>query len=78
VETSTLTLSRVMMPCDWIGIVAISSENRCSTSTNGMISRNPGAHSPTTQAKQHDDDHNNCDGENLRASLRLIGQRRRS
>src|SRR5512142_2761999 len=31
-DTSTLTLSRVMMPWDWIGIVMIRSDTRCSTS----------------------------------------------
>ena len=42
-ETSTLTLSRVMIPCDWIGIVTIRSDTRCSTSTNGTMNRKPGS-----------------------------------
>ena len=39
---STLTLSRVMMPWDWIGIVTIRSEIRCSTSITGMMSAQAG------------------------------------
>ena len=31
-----------MIPCDWIGIVTIRNEIRCSTSTNGMMIRKPG------------------------------------
>ena len=39
---STLTLSRVMMPWDWIGIVTIRSDTLHSTSMNGMITPQPG------------------------------------
>ena len=38
---STLTLSRVMIPCDWIGIVTIRSDTRGSTSTTGMMQPQP-------------------------------------
>ena len=41
-ETSTETLSLVMMPCDWIGIVTIRSDTRCTRSTNGAIKIRPG------------------------------------
>ena len=45
---STLTLSRVMIPCDWIGIVTIRSDTRTSRSITGMISARPGSLTPTT------------------------------
>ena len=45
---STLTLSRVMMPCDWIGIVTIRSDTRTSRSITGMIRARPGSFTPTT------------------------------
>ena len=38
-----------MIPCDWIGIVTIRSDTRCSTSTIGMINRSPGPRAPTTR-----------------------------
>src|SRR6266568_1209450 len=47
-ETSTLTLSRVMMPCDWMGIVTIRSDTRRNTSTTGMMNRRPGRRMPMT------------------------------
>src|SRR5665811_1067223 len=47
-DTPTLTLSRVMMPWDWIGIVMIRSDTRCRTSTKGMIIRNQGWRKPST------------------------------
>src|ERR1035441_8411215 len=47
-DTSTLTLSRVIMPCDWIGIVTIRSDTRRRLSTNGMMTRNPGSRLPMT------------------------------
>jgi hypothetical protein len=45
---STLTLSRVMIPFDWIGIVTIRSDTRTSRSITGMISARPGSLTPTT------------------------------
>src|SRR5579863_2330604 len=42
-----------MMPWDWIGIVTIRSDTRCSTSTNGMISRNPGSRGPCTRPSRN-------------------------
>ena len=42
-----------MIPCDWIGIVTMRSETRCSTSTNGMISRRPGSRMPTTRPRRN-------------------------
>ena len=42
-ETSTLTLSRVMMPWDWMGMVTIRSDTRRSTSISGTINRRPGS-----------------------------------
>lgn len=48
-ETSTLTSSWVLMPCDWVGIVTMHSETRWSTSMKGMISRRPSPRSPTTR-----------------------------
>ena len=38
---STLTLSRVMMPCDWIGIVTIRSDTRWMRSISGMMKHEP-------------------------------------
>ena len=52
-DTSTLTLSRVMIPWDWIGIVTIRSETRFSTSTNGTITRSPGLRVPTTRPRRN-------------------------
>ena len=43
-----LTLSRVMIPCDWIGIVTMRRDMRRSTSMMGMIGRSPGARTPMT------------------------------
>ena len=43
-----LTLSRVMIPCDWIGIVTMRSEIRRRTSTTGTIGLNPGIRTPIT------------------------------
>ncbi len=40
-----------MMPWDWIGIVTIRSETRCSTSTNGTITRSPGFARPEHPAE---------------------------
>ena len=37
-----LTLSLVMIPWDWIGIVMIRSDTRCTRSTNGTMNNNPG------------------------------------
>ena len=37
-----LTLSRVMMPWDWIGIVTIRSDTRSTRSINGMKKIRPG------------------------------------
>ena len=37
-----LTLSLVMMPCDWIGIVTIRSETRRMRCTNGTTKIRPG------------------------------------
>ena len=42
-----------MIPWDWIGIVTIRSDTRRSTSTNGMISRNPGARGPRTRPSRN-------------------------
>jgi hypothetical protein len=43
-----------MMPWDWTGIVMIRSDTRCSTSMNGMITRNPGDRGPApAQPEQH-------------------------
>ena len=42
-----------MMPWDWIGIVTIRSEIRCSTSTNGMMNRKPGVRSPITRPNRN-------------------------
>ena len=44
---STLTLSRVMMPCDWIGIVTMRSDTRRSRSTTGMMRISPGPRGPS-------------------------------
>src|SRR5260370_7756787 len=52
-ETSTLTLSRVMMPWDWIGIVTIRSDTRRSTSTTGMIRLSPGAREPRSRPSRN-------------------------
>lgn len=41
---STLTLSRVMIPWDWIGIVTIRMETLVIRSIAGMMSVRPGAH----------------------------------
>jgi hypothetical protein len=41
-----LTLSRVMIPCDWIGIVTIRSETRWTRSTSGMMKITPGPRAP--------------------------------
>ena len=48
-ETSTLTLSRVMIPCDWIGMVTIRNETRRRTSMIGTIRTRPGFFCPTTR-----------------------------
>ena len=46
---STLTLSRVMMPWDWMGMVTIRSDTRHSRSITGMISRSPGSRTAITR-----------------------------
>src|SRR5580700_3871627 len=42
-----------MMPWDWIGIVTIRSDTRCSTSASGMITRSPGARAPSTRPSRN-------------------------
>ena len=42
-----------MIPWDWIGIVTILIDTRCITSTNGMITRNPGARRPSTRPSRN-------------------------
>src|SRR6185437_3469784 len=46
-ETSTDTLSLVMIPCDWIGMVTIRSDTRCTRSTNGAMKIRPGPRAPS-------------------------------
>ena len=50
---STLTLSRVMMPWDWIGIVTIRSDTFISRSMTGMITASPGSLTPTTLPRRN-------------------------
>ena len=38
---STLTLSRVMIPCDWIGIVTMRSDTFHNRSMTGMMNLSP-------------------------------------
>jgi hypothetical protein len=52
-EMSTLTLSRVMMPWDWIGIVTIRSDTFISRSMTGMITASPGSLTPTTLPRRN-------------------------
>src|SRR5208337_4247197 len=46
---STLTLSRVMIPCDWMGMVTMRIEIRHRRSMIGMMNRNPGSRTPITR-----------------------------
>jgi hypothetical protein len=41
-DTSTLTPSRVMMPCDWIGIITIRNDTFRNTLINGTMATRPG------------------------------------
>lgn len=46
---STLTLSRVMMPWDWMGIVTMRIEIRHRRSMTGMMMRSPGSRTAITR-----------------------------
>src|SRR6185369_13177324 len=59
-DTSTLTLSLVMMPCDWIGMVTIRRLTRCRTSTNGMMTVRPGSRTPTTRPNRNSTPRSYC------------------
>ncbi len=49
---STLTLSRVMMPWDWMGMVTMRIEIRHRRSMTGMMIRNPGSRTPITRPRR--------------------------
>src|SRR5215211_7132907 len=48
-----LTLSWVMMPWDWMGMVTIRSDTRRSTSITGTINRRPGSRTPMTRPSRN-------------------------
>jgi hypothetical protein len=48
-----LTLSWVMMPWDWIGMVTIRNDTRRSTSITGTIRVRPGSRTPTTRPRRN-------------------------
>src|SRR5215218_760685 len=55
-----LTLSWVMMPWDWMGMVTIRSDTRRSTSISGTISRRPGSRTPTTRPRRNNTPRSYC------------------
>src|SRR5512132_2515235 len=55
-----LTLSRVMMPWDWTGMVTIRSDTRRSTSTTGTIRVSPGSRTPTTRPRRNSTPRSYC------------------
>src|SRR5512139_2115309 len=50
---STLTLSRVMIPCDWIGIVTMRSDTFLNRSMTGMMNLRPGSLTPMTRPSRN-------------------------
>ena len=52
-ETSTLTLSRVMMPWDCMGMVTIRNDTRRRVSMKGTMTRKPGSRVPMTRPKRN-------------------------
>jgi hypothetical protein len=55
-----LTLSWVMMPWDWIGMVTIRSDTRRSASTSGTIRVRPGSRTPTTRPRRNSTPRSYC------------------
>src|SRR5215207_6745598 len=55
-----LTLSWVMMPWDWIGMVTIRSDTRRRTSMTGMIRVRPGSRTPMTRPSRNSTPRSYC------------------